>query len=120
MNEQEIRQTIEVLKQLPPEYGGIELTAKCHDCGKTFGLRFGVTDDELVIQGGAIYFTTYGIFCKCDDCHQNNPELRRFVPCQVYSRIVGYMRPLNDWNVGKVVEFNRRKMFKPEFVGKRG
>jgi len=33
-------------------------------------------------------------------------------PCEVYSRIVGYLRPLAQWNVGKQTEFKDRKEFK--------
>jgi anaerobic ribonucleoside-triphosphate reductase len=31
--------------------------------------------------------------------------------CDVYSRIVGYFRPVNNWNKGKKQEFDDRKMF---------
>jgi len=33
-------------------------------------------------------------------------------PCEVYSRIVGYLRPLAQWNAGKAQEFQERKVFK--------
>ena len=33
-------------------------------------------------------------------------------PCEVYSRIVGYLRPLVQYNPGKVQEFHERKTFK--------
>ncbi len=29
--------------------------------------------------------------------------------CDVYSRIVGYLRPVQDWNEGKVAEFHDRR-----------
>jgi len=32
--------------------------------------------------------------------------------CDVYSRVSGYMRPVNSWNVGKQEEFGERKTFK--------
>jgi len=32
----------------------------------------------------------------------------RVVPCEVYSRVVGYLRPVNQWNAGKQEEFNAR------------
>lgn len=32
-------------------------------------------------------------------------------PCEIYSRIVGYYRPLQDWNVGKISEFEARKTY---------
>jgi len=33
-------------------------------------------------------------------------------PCEVYSRIVGYLRPVQQWNEGKKEEFKNRKEFK--------
>ena len=37
------------------------------------------------------------------------PKLR--IPCEVYSRIVGYLRPLDAWNVGKQQEFKDRVVY---------
>lgn len=34
------------------------------------------------------------------------------VPCEVYSRIVGYLRPVNRWNDGKQQEFSERVVYK--------
>jgi anaerobic ribonucleoside-triphosphate reductase len=36
------------------------------------------------------------------------------VHCEVYSRVVGYYRPVKEWNVGKREEFKERKDFKIE------
>jgi ribonucleoside-triphosphate reductase len=33
-------------------------------------------------------------------------------PCEVYSRVVGYLRPVRQWNAGKQEEFKDRKEFK--------
>jgi len=33
-------------------------------------------------------------------------------PCEVYSRVVGYLRPVQHWNEGKREEFKERKEFK--------
>lgn len=33
------------------------------------------------------------------------------VPCEVYSRIVGYLRPVQNWNRGKQQEFAERKPY---------
>lgn len=30
------------------------------------------------------------------------------IPCEVYSRVVGYLRPVKDWNPGKRQEFAER------------
>lgn len=39
---------------------------------------------------------------KCPKCESD---------CEVYSRIVGYMRPVKQWNNGKQQEFKDRKLF---------
>mgnify|MGYP003796365677 CR=1 FL=1 len=31
--------------------------------------------------------------------------------CEIYSRVVGYIRPVSQWNAGKAHEFNDRKVF---------
>ena len=36
------------------------------------------------------------------------------VPCEVFCRIVGYYRPLHNWNNGKKEEFHDRVFFKFE------
>jgi anaerobic ribonucleoside-triphosphate reductase len=33
-------------------------------------------------------------------------------PCEVYSRVVGYLRPVRQYNIGKQQEFKERKEFK--------
>jgi len=33
------------------------------------------------------------------------------VPVEVYSRVVGYFRPVNQWNKGKKEEFKERKVY---------
>jgi len=32
-------------------------------------------------------------------------------PCEVYSRVVGYLRPVKQWNLGKQEEFRGRRVF---------
>jgi ribonucleoside-triphosphate reductase len=32
--------------------------------------------------------------------------------CDVYSRVVGYLSPISNWNKGKKEEFKDRKTFK--------
>ncbi|MFC1580299.1 ribonucleoside triphosphate reductase [Thermodesulfobacteriota bacterium] len=39
----------------------------------------------------------------CPSCHQET---------EVYSRVVGYLRPVKQWNKGKRAEYNMRKTFK--------
>ncbi len=32
--------------------------------------------------------------------------------CEVYSRVVGYIRPVSQWNIGKQAEWSDRVMYK--------
>jgi ribonucleoside-triphosphate reductase len=43
----------------------------------------------------------------CPTCKANN----KTTECEVYSRVVGYLRPVNQWNRGKQQEFSDRKTF---------
>jgi len=40
------------------------------------------------------------------------PKCTVKTPCEVYSRVVGYLRPVQSWNEGKQEEFRQRKTFK--------
>ncbi len=41
-----------------------------------------------------------------------NDMKEKKVPCEIYSRIVGYLRPLKNWHKGKTQEFDDRMTFK--------
>lgn len=40
--------------------------------------------------------------------------MKQRTKCEVYSRICGYIRPIEQWNVGKRAEFTDRSKFKVE------
>ena len=44
--------------------------------------------------------------------HFECPQCTIKQPCEVYSRVVGYLRPVQQWNLGKKQEFKERKEFK--------
>ena len=44
--------------------------------------------------------------------HFNCPQCLIKQPCEVYSRVVGYYRPVSQFNIGKQEEFHQRKVFK--------
>lgn len=33
------------------------------------------------------------------------------IPCEVYSRVCGYYRPVSQWHAGKRSEYEDRKMY---------
>ncbi|MDO9399433.1 MAG: anaerobic ribonucleoside-triphosphate reductase [bacterium] len=41
-----------------------------------------------------------------------NPIEAKRTVCEVYSRVVGYLSPVQQWNDGKQAEYFNRKVFK--------
>lgn len=62
------------------------------------------------------YFTFTPTFSTCinhgylDGEQLNCPKCG--MQCEIYSRVVGYIRPVKQWNVGKQTEFKIRKTYK--------
>lgn len=73
----------------------------CHDCGRTLEHNEEFMGYEFE---GKEYF-------KCKSCHQKDAVLRNVRKAEVYSRVVGYIRPVQQWNEGKKTEFSDRKEF---------
>lgn len=44
-------------------------------------------------------------------------EKKQRTKCEVYSRICGYIRPVEQWNEGKAAEFKERVMFQLNSTG---
>lgn len=61
------------------------------------------------------YFTLTPTFSICPSHGYIRGEHRECPTCgercEVYSRVVGYLRPVNQWNDGKQAEFKRRQTF---------
>ena len=62
------------------------------------------------------YFTLTPTFSVCPSHGYLNGMQKECSTCgaetEVYSRVVGYLRPIKQWNNGKQSEFSRRKLFK--------
>lgn len=81
----------------------------CYDCQKEIKIK-----GEAIKNGVLLSYKTedetLAVF-KCKSCFKKSPELRNYQTCEVYSRIVGYLRPVQQWNKGKKQEFEERKEF---------
>jgi len=62
------------------------------------------------------YISITPTFSICPNCGYFPGEIQKCKVCEnemeIYSRIVGYIRPLQNWNDGKQEEFKLRKTFK--------
>ena len=83
---------------------------KCFDCG----CDITVEGDE--IKNGSLLSYNDGqedIFVfKCESCFQENEGIADYKECEVYTRIVGYLRPVKQYNPGKQQEYVERKEYK--------
>jgi len=80
----------------------------CHDCKKEIEVVATLSENGIEVTGGAIYEPEDTVFLKCHKCYIADPVLRNFRVTEVYSRVVGYMRPVGSWNGAKQQEFRKR------------
>jgi len=97
----------------------IAFEGKCHDCKREIIVLAEAERTGFKITGGAVYKVYDAelykgkdrFSVKCNDCYEKERLLTGYQECEIYSRIVGYLRPVSQWNVGKQQEFRDRKMF---------
>lgn len=88
-----------------------KINSTCMDCHKECTINIERTGPETIeIKNGAIGIRKGEYYFKCDDCWKTNKNFG--TNCEVYSRIVGYLRPLSHWNDVKRSEFHSRTMYK--------
>ena len=85
----------------------------CRDCGTKINI-----EGEDILNGKLLAFDTNNdkkdltFIFKCNNCFEKDPSLSNYQETEVYSRIVGYLRPLQQWHVSKQEEFKDRKNYK--------
>ena len=83
---------------------------KCHDCKK----EIKTNSNQELIDGVKLIYDNEGKKIeafKCQKCFKKNKSLNNYQSCEVYSRVVGYLRPVQQWNVAKQNEFDKRKEY---------
>lgn len=99
------------------EKGNMIYRGFCHDCGTKVEITATLREDGAIeVAGdGSVYKIKTGLkmryFFKCKSCFKKNKTLHDFRECEVFSRVVGYLRPVSSWNRGKLAEWNVRKEF---------
>ncbi len=90
----------------------MEFPNVCHDCGKKIIL----SENNDILNGQMLkYILPDGkekFIFKCNDCFNADKSLKNYQETEVYSRVVGYLRPVSQWNEGKQQEYKDRKEFK--------
>ncbi|MEK9182565.1 MAG: ribonucleoside triphosphate reductase [Patescibacteria group bacterium] len=71
---------------------------------QNFKLPYFTLTPTFSVCGSHGYLSGEHIFCSI--CNRE---------CEIYSRIVGYLRPISAWNAGKQSEYKIREMYKPQF-----
>ena len=82
----------------------------CHDCGKEIAIN-----EQEIKDGVFLVYDHNGEkinILKCNSCYEKSPALTNFRECEVYSRVVGYIRPVQQWHKGKRQEFGERLEFR--------
>ena len=99
----------------------LEFKGNCHDCGKDVLISAKLGENGgITISGGALYkvddeeVSKRNTFLKCDSCFEKEPILQNYRNIEVWSRVVGYLRPVQQWNKGKAEEYKTRTTFKQE------
>jgi hypothetical protein len=82
----------------------------CCDCKQKIEIEGKEIKNGVMLNylNGADKITVF----KCHECFKESQELKNYQPCEVYSRVVGYLRPVSQWNIGKQQEYKERKTFK--------
>lgn len=82
----------------------------CYDCKKLIKLK-----GKEIVGGKYLKYSDgkkdYFVF-KCNECFKEHPELANYQECEIYSRICGYLRPIQQWHASKKEEFRQRKEYK--------
>lgn len=83
---------------------------KCHDCGKIAEIN----NDEVTNGKFLEYEEENKKYCifKCTECLEKDKSLNNYKVSEVYSRVVGYIRPIAQFNLGKQQEYKDRKEYK--------
>lgn len=107
---------LEKLREILQVQNPFTFEGTCEDCRSTVIVKAVQDGENITIEGGAVFHPPTGwhhcsdeYMFKCDGCFGEDPV---FHPrTEIYSRVVGYYRPVNNWHDGKQAEWKQRKTF---------
>lgn len=108
--------TKEFINKLFKESGKpcIELKGKCQKCKGEVSVVIFKEGMEVSGNGGVVVGDQWDSKpeFKCAKCLEEDNGVISPTHCEVFSRVVGYLRPVKGYNQGKKEEFKLRKNFK--------
>jgi len=108
MTKEELREFFQEAKSNELAFEG-----SCLDCKEPVSVEMdSALDGKITISGGAVYFAgkpEKKLFVKCDKCFGQDPRVNNFQPCEVYSRVVGYLRPVKQWALKLKIGYFHKK-----------
>lgn len=107
-----MQNTKEFLKQLLDTDSAVTLNGHCHDCKCEVNGTAYHDDKGYWTDIPFWFFEEAGPFCKCESCYEVEPRLTNYQPIEVFTRTVGYIRPVKQFNPGKKAEWKDRVFFK--------
>lgn len=88
----------------------------CYDCGKNDIETEIIIENDEIKNGVMLEYELPSkerrIIFKCNDCYEKDKSYKEYQGCSVYSRVVGYLQPIQQWNKGKQQEYKDRKNYK--------
>ena len=91
----------------------LELNGKCQKCNEAVQVIVWKKDYETEGNGGMIVGDWHDARpeFKCGECLEKDGGKISPTRCEVFSRVVGYLRPIQAFNKGKKEEFHMRKNY---------
>jgi len=90
----------------------IELIGKCQKCKKEVNVVVFKKDWEVEGNGGVIKGEADTPEFKCYECLDKDGGKISPTRTEIFSRVVGYLRPISGYNPGKKAEFKSRTNYK--------
>lgn len=102
---------MEKLSEMMGNHQFANVLCECVCCKRDIEVQLErISETGLKVTGGQFGKYRDEIQCMCNSCLDAGGLFG--TDCEIYSRVVGYMRPVSSWNQAKRAEFNMRKEYK--------
>ena len=90
----------------------IELIGKCQTCAKEVSILVFKKGLEIEGNGGIVKGVDERPLFKCTECLEKDGGRISSQRTEIFTRVVGYLRPIQAFNKGKIEEFKMRTNYK--------